>query len=610
MKLHPALGPLVGETPASVISRNALRHRAPSARAFCLDLGLTFQDVVDGRTAALGRISDLLQVPVGLLTRSAITRTEVGYEFRGQSLLRQSLRRSRVAVCPRCLAEDLADGRPPWHASGRVEWLLTPIRTCHRHGVTLVEAAHVTSAHAIHDFARNIEGILPDVGRMADEATVAPSTKLEAYLLDRVAGIDETRHGWLDALSWHAVARVCEMMGAVAVNGPMATIRDYVDEDWRRAGEAGFEIASGGVVEIRRFLDRMRRSYPDRRVDNGGPQAWFGRLHTWLTDSVSERAYEPLRDLVVGYVADTVPVGPEDEFFGRRVVQRRRLHSIRTAALETGLHPKRLRKILAAGGLLPPSHTDLSDDRVVFDADEASELLASARRAISQAAAAAYTDAGRVQFALLVDHGFIKAGVTSEKKGLRGPTYDPVDLDAFLVSLLDGAIEVEAPYFPIVNIPEAAKRANCGAAEVVRLILGRKLAKVWRRAGAQGYASVFVDCEEIRNMIRQDYGPDLNLRAVEAELRTSTRVVDALVAIGVLPSRRATNPLNRCPYTAVRKDDLEAFSARYVSLHALAREKGIHFMALKRDLIDRGIQPAFDHSTVPATFYLREAIPD
>jgi len=60
----------------------------------------------------------------------------------------------------------------------------------------------------------------------------------------------------------------------------------------------------------------------------------------------------------------------------------------------------------------------------------------------------------------------------------------------------------------------------------------------------------------------------------------------------------------------VRKDDLEAFSARYVSLHALAREKGIHFMALKRDLIDRGIQPAFDHSTVPATFYLREAIPD
>ena len=607
MTLHPALGPLPGETPASVVSRNAMRHHAPRARTFCLDLGISFQGIVDGKRTALNHLSDLLRVPVDALAGDAIVRTGDRYAYRGQDLVRHSLRRSRVAICPRCLAEDLAGAVEPWMAGGRALWQLAPIRVCGRHGILLIETAHVTGPQSLHDFARNIAGIVPDVTRMADEARSVVPTGLEIYLLDRIAGA--AGPGWLDALPWHAAARVCEMIGAVAVDGTHAPINRYGDMEWRRAGEAGHALAANGTEEIRGFLDGMRTACPIRHVDNGGPQAWWGRLHTWLTDSVEETAYGPLRDIILGYMADNVPVGPGDELYGRPIVGRRRLHTIRTASQETGLHPNRLRKILAKGGVLPTGHGDLSDDRVTFDAEPALELLARMHRAIGHAEAMVYLDAGRVQLELLVKHAFIKPCAGSKEDGLRSRTYDPFELDAFLASLSKGAVEVSEPTFPLVGIQEAAKRASCGAAEVVRLILDRKLCSVGRRAGGRGYASILVDCEEVRRFTRLGYGPYVNQRTVEAELKTSTRVVTGLIRAGALTGHRAINPLNRCPYTAVLRADLDAFAARYASLHVLARETGVHHLILKKQLTASGIQPAFDLSIVPAAFYRRDATP-
>ena len=90
-----------------------------------------------------------------------------------------------------------------------------------------------------------------------------------------------------------------------------------------------------------------------------------------------DKAFDPLRDLVGDFIRTRFPVGPGDIVFGKPV-ERRVLHSIRTLSKETGLHPKRLRKLLEAAGALPDGSADLADGNYLFDAQRASTLAAHA----------------------------------------------------------------------------------------------------------------------------------------------------------------------------------------------------------------------------------------
>jgi len=607
--LYPSLELLPGETPASFVSRLAMLHRARSARLFSLDMGFQFQAIVDGHQDALTKLAHLTGRPVETLFTSTIRRAGASYTLHGQEIVRTSLRRTRTVICPRCTAEDLGSQPEPWLAGGRLTWLLEPIRTCERHHVALLQVvAAVKRPALLHDFARNLALVLPSIPRLAEEAESSRPTALESYLLDRIAG--KSGLEWLDALPWHAAARISEMIGAVAEFGRLARTSTFGNEEWRRSGEAGFRIAADGPEGIRALLDHMRREYPARRIDNTGPQAWFGRLHTWLTHTQRDPVYDPLRDVILEFIRDTVPVAPGHEFFGRQVIERRRLHSIRTASLETGLHPKRLRRMLALAGLIPDNHQQVSDDRVVFDADKATEFLAKAKRAINHLDAASYLNAGRVQTALLMKHQFIRPFLSSKQGGLHNHAYDREELDTFIESLLAGSVLVTVPKPPVFSIPQAAKRANCTAAEIVRLILDRKLAWVGRKVDGRGYASVLVDSDEIRHLVRGDHGDDLTLSVVQATLRTGSLVLDALVKQRILPTKRAISPLNRCPYQAVPRAALEGFMAEYGSLWEIARERGLHFLKLKKRLQARGIEPAFDRKLIHASFYRRCDLPD
>lgn len=605
MRIHPSVPHRVDETPASLVSRLAFLHRAESVRVFSLDMGVPFQSVVDGHPGAMANLADLVGVPARQISDAAIVRSNGAFSIRGQDVVKPLLRRDRPAVCPRCLAEDLGEDAGPWMASCRVQWALHPVRTCQIHRVDLVE---VQSADKIppHDFARLIEPMVGSIVRLAQEAGYAEPSSLEAYLLDRLDG--SAGPDWLDALPWHAAAKACEMIGAVATLGREAPIKTMTNSQWREAGGVGFEIASKGASGIRAFFDTLRTTYPQGRSDPTGPQAWLGRIHTWLGDTRLP-GFDPLRDIVVDMVAESSPVGLEDRLYGRPIVDRRRLHSIRTAALETGLHPKRLRRILAACGTIPLDHGAITDDRLLFSAPDAEATLLKAKHAISERDAESYLNAGRVQTKVLAKAGFIRPFVASGRAGLKDAAYDTRELDGFLARLTAKAETMMFHAEPIYRIPEAAKRTNCSSTEIVQAILEDRMEWVGRIDGEHGYMSVLVDVNEVRGLVRGDHGDRLPLANVQAALRTTFGVVDALIRTGLLPSERVISPLNRCPYTAVCQRDLDAFLRTYGSLHDLARERGMHFAPLKRALTDRGIGPAFGKPAVPATFYRRSDIP-
>lgn len=342
--LYPSLELRTGESPASFLSRLALLHRAQSLSVFALDMGFQYQHIVDGDRAALSRFASVSGASVEQLFDQAIVREHDHYLYRGQTFVRSSLRRARVVACPRCLAEDLGDGASPWQASGRSDWLFQHYRVCLKHHVRLVEFGEVSNDQTTHDFARRMAPLVVDIPTLAQEAKPGDPTELEQYLEARLTGGAGPR--WLDSLPFYVAWRTCEVIGAVDRNGRDAPIRDLSEEDWRHAGSRGYDIAAGGPADVRAFLHDLWSTSSCARQGASGPQAWFGQFFKWLYAMKGDLNYDPVQAIVIDFVADVAPVSPDDRLFGKQIVQERRLHSVFTAARASGIHHKRLRRVL------------------------------------------------------------------------------------------------------------------------------------------------------------------------------------------------------------------------------------------------------------------------
>jgi hypothetical protein len=55
----------------------------------------------------------------------------------------------------------------------------------------------------------------------------------------------------------------------------------------------------------------------------------------------------------------------------------------------------------------------------------------------------------------------------------------------------------------------------------------------------------------------------------------------------------------------VPAQEVERFDREFVSLFSLARQRGRHFMAVKKELQHAGVEPVFNPRKIGATFYRR-----
>ena len=201
--------------------------------------------------------------------------------------------------------------------------------------------------------------------------------------------------------------------------------------------------------------------------------------------------------------------------------------------------------------------------------------------------------------------GLITPRVSGSDHG-AADRFAPEDLDAFLDRLLDGARKVKAAGDGgRANIPDAARLACCTSEEIVRMLLDRKLARKWRLTSERGYMSVLVDVEEVRSQVR---GPDhggLTGLEIKDRLSTTAKVAAALIKHGHLKTITVVNPVNRCPTVVVPVEEVERFAREYISLFALAKQQGRHFLAVKKELDAAGVEPALDQKKIGATFNRR-----
>ena len=593
-----------GEAVTSFASRLAAANGLP-VREFCLDWNFRFQAVVDGDASAIEILADKGGVAAAdLMAQAFVHGQKHAFTFRGEQLMRFSLRRKRVSVCPHCLADDIANSsrKPHLAVYGRAICQIDAIKTCPVHQTALAVVADDMDPASMHEFTYHVAPVLPKLSKLADQAVRRELTGLEKYVLARLDGARQA--AFLDKLALFVAIKLCEMLGAVDLFGRTANLKKLSDEQWRLAGADGYVIAAGGPPAIGAFLNRLQATFDySRRGGTEGPQALFGRLYQWLEFGAEDPDYNPVRDVVGRHIRDHLPLGPGDTVFGQPV-EKRSLHSIRSLSLEANVHPKRLRKLLRAAGIIGEAQNPLVDASVVFAAGKASSVITRAKGAMSLPAAGEYLNAPRVHRALLVEAGFLVPCVSAVSHGAVDQ-FAVADLDEFLRRLLDGAEKVKSLKAGQFDIPGAAKRACCSAAEIVRFVLDKKLKWVGRKAGVEGYLSVLVTLEEIRGLVRgQDHG-GLTPNQVACAIEAHDRVARMLIKHGHLKSVSTVNPVNRCPQVVVMPAEVERFQKKYVSLFGLAKERGRHFRKLKQELEAGGTQLAFDAEKIGATFYVR-----
>ncbi len=306
-------------------------------------------------------------------------------------------------------------------------------------------------------------------------------------------------------------------------------------------------------------------------------------------------------------------MGPDDEIFGKRP-EKRILHSVHSAHLETGSHPKRLRKVLRTVGLIDEAQLRQSDERILFRADDAEFYLQRIEESMSLNQVRAYINAPRPVDRVLFEAGILKPWLQGGTSILKDHAFAKRDLDDFLSALTADAVPATSDEKTLVPILRAAKLANCSTPEIVQLILDGQLDTVRTVPELTGFLSVLVDPDEVKPQVRREDHGGYSLREVEQKLKTTTRVVKALINHHHLAAETAVNPINRCPQTIVKRDVLDAFMDEFETASSLSRRSGTHLQTLMKRLHGLGVDAAFPKDQIPATIYaldqIRSADPD
>lgn len=603
-RLHPTLPHRVGETPTSFASRLAQLHlpRQGTARVFCADMGIDFAKLVRGDGNAVKALAALAGADPRALAEAAFRQVPGGQLFAGELFPGRSLLRTALRVCPACLIDDCSEAtRPETAACGRAVWSVGSIRTCPHHGMAIVDIGKAEAPSKTHDFAQLLKPLLPSLGALAARAPRRPVSSLEAYALDRLAGATG-KAAWLDGLPLHVGLSVCEWIGLVERFGRDVRASTLSEADWVDAGESGFDIASRGEAGLRDFMDELLRTYPYSRSANEGPQAVLGGFFKFLAFRAPHPDFDAVRDLVFDFSTSQMPFGTGDVVLGR-TVERRVLHSVHSAALEMQVHPKRLRKVLHATGILSTEQMKLAYGNALFDAAAAAPTLADAVDGLFMTEVEPYIGAGRVQTKLLVDAGIVEP--LFPKRTDLDHLFRRRDLDAFLDRLFVDAVPVDEPDEDMADIQKAVKRSSCSTIEIVRLVLERKLSWVGMRIGRHGFAALLVRVSEIRALTRGSMDGWLTARTVETTMRSSTKVVRGLIDGGYLISQVIVSPLNRCPVTVIAQADFDEFRRKHVTIFEAMEVTGVHFLKIQKRLAALGIEPVIPREEVGAAFYRR-----
>lgn len=497
MILRPHMAHDRSETTISFARRLGQFHTGRGgARRLLEDLGIDLRAFLSGAPDAVAILAAAADVDPEVLADSMIRRLDRCREFRGERWTRGFVLPEGARFCPDCLLEDGVAGAE-WRGIGRIAWRLRPVLTCHRHHRSLIT---LPDAEAGDNLDHRFPGAA-ELREMAVETQVQVPTPLETMILDRLAGSRTTGGAWLEPQTLEQGVQVCEMIGATVGQGPAFDHGGLTPEDWRRAGAAGFAIASRGEGVVREALDGVA-SLSTTSSGKAGPKAIYGRLYEWLAYGSPIVDQGPIRAVLREHILDTLAIEPGELLLGERV-EIRRLHSVHSLSERTGLHRKRLRKILVRTGMVSEASWDMAANRLVFPAQLAEDLCRDIVDAVSLHLVPEIIGCSRTQAESLYRVGVLRPVVDRDLgSGIGKIAFARRDLEGFLMTLSRLPLEVEGAD-GVVDLVNAAKRTGRTTGDLVARVLAGTLPAV-RRRGDVGLAQIRIrsmDLEPLKVLV-------------------------------------------------------------------------------------------------------------
>ncbi|MEJ1992671.1 MAG: TniQ family protein [Maritimibacter sp.] len=549
------------------------------------DMGTSFKHFVEQEPQAfeaLAAWADLDEQQMEeMLSWSGVRAGIVRMTFRGEVFVSRALRNPVMRGCPVCLREDVAQQNGP-EASAMVmrgDWQLRELNICVKHHHPLVPLWAAGAPHVRFDIGSRLREIEGDIlsGRL-DQPETQPSA-YDLWLDGRVRdGRDET---WFKGMPLFAATTFCRLLGQSVLSCSNSAQLGIVSP----AHAAGFNIARNGEVAVRDALDRVAKASIGH-LDT--PNKAFGLLYPNLSRAYAdEDGFPVFARILRECILENWPIAPGDMLLGE-VVRERRLHSLVTAAKETGIGAQVIEHFLVEAGAL----SELDDrprSRRVFDAQLYGDLLSEIPKLVGRLAMCKAMGATNRELKALESEGVLIPRTRVAKVIKPWRISDGID---FVANLSEKAVLVSKDTDNWEILLHARKRTKLSLSEQVAAIRDEQLA-VGRLTGVSGFHGLVVRKNEIDQLKAQKskrLGPDEielsgSLSAAEFGRSVGLRAHGyfvSLIEAGHTPAERRLNPRTGRQQYRLSKQDIAAFHRCFVTLTTLSNETGLHRNTLRR----------------------------
>lgn len=329
------------EPATSFISRLAARNGVTSVQEFCRDIRFPYSGLVAGDPYAIKLLSQLGVCGFDALMHASISNAGGNaFRLRDEVATSQSLQRSRIRVCPKCIQADVGDMQDIWRAWRRVSWQFTSVRSCAIHQCELIVLPAEKFTLRGYDFAAQMRLHWPEITQSVSKSCAL--SPFENWLTARIGRM--RGKGWIDGLELNVTSRACEILGLRLVEGPNVALSGYDAAGWARYADVGYQIMHGGIDAFEAALSEMLKgSDVDRRFFS----KVYGPLTTWLNGRGLGDESEPLKSVVRAHIFGNFAVRRGVLVLGRPSIGKTgNSQSIAIAGL-----PKRLTALMLKRGL-------------------------------------------------------------------------------------------------------------------------------------------------------------------------------------------------------------------------------------------------------------------
>lgn len=598
------------ETLYSYLSRVAGVWRT-DVTELAYDMGAGFKPLLDNEEAAFKAVADWTDLSPermdDLLSWTGTRAGNVRMQFRGELYVSRALRNPTMRGCPVCLREDAAGATGAAHSAMimRGDWQLREATLCVRHRHPLIPLWHATAPRDRFYIGARLREVEADILSGAFDRPLREPSAYDLWLDRRLD--DGTDATWLSDHTVYVVTTLCRLLG-------QALLKEDTHEDDQvsdRAHAAGFDVAVAGEAAIRAALEHVA-ARATGALDEAGKA--FGPLYSRLNrDYLRDSGFDPFRDILRDCILENWPIGPGETVLGR-VVPERRLHSVTTAATETGIGTKVLEHFLVEAGAIA-ADDPRPQSRKLFDANAYAGLMAEIPTLVGPIAMRTAMGATRMELAALAEEGLLIPRTRVEK--VKNP-WRVSDGITFVAGLSAGARYVAEDDKEWETLLLACRRAGVPLSDLV-LAIGDQRLTVGQRAGVTGFHGIVVPKSEVdviatlsravRDMVPEEIPG--SMAAAEFGRSVGLRdggVFQVMICAGHVSAHQVVNPRTGRPQYRMTPEDMAAFHRRFVTLTTLSAESGQHRNTLKGLLAARRISPFAPDGQDFGAVYLRSDV--